>query len=189
MRKRSSGIFLLVVAAALGYSLIALPPAISQSYEAIRRVNPTLALAYLYLVLALGAFVTVFLVVKTVQMWRRSRKKHRAPKRPRDMTPQQIQREIAEQQAKAGEFLEAVPDSAERRKVPTRLDQERIKMEEQTLEIAAFGSISSGKSSLLNALIGRQFYYRSPGRYDAATERIRMARAWKDSAHRYARAG
>ena len=57
MRKRSSGIFLLVVAAALGYSLIAFPPAISQSYETIRRVNPTLALAYLYLVLALGAFV------------------------------------------------------------------------------------------------------------------------------------
>jgi uncharacterized protein len=162
MRKRSSGIFLLVVAAALGYSLIALPPAISQSYETMRRVNPTLALAYLYLVLALGAFLAVFLVVKTVQMWRRSRKKHRPPKRPRDMTPQQIQREIAEQQAKASEFLDAVPDSAERRDLSTRLDQERMKMEEQTLEIAAFGSISSGKSSLLNALIGREMFVTDP---------------------------
>ena len=53
---------------------------------------------------------------------------------------------------------DSVPDSAEREQLARRLEQERTKMEEQTLEIAAFGTISSGKSSLLNALIGRPVF-------------------------------
>jgi small GTP-binding protein len=158
MRKRSSGLFLLVAAAVIGYCLIALPPAISQSYESIYRVNPRLAFAYLCVVAALAAIVTGLLAVKTVQMWRRSRKKHRPSKRPSDMSPQQIRKEIAERQQQAADFLSSVPDGAEREQLVRRLEQERTKMEEQTLEIAAFGTISSGKSSLLNALIGRPVF-------------------------------
>src|SRR4051812_22344424 len=101
MRKRSSGLFLLIAAAALGYSLIALPPAISQSYESIYRVNPDLAFAYLCVVAALALIVTGWLAIKTFQMWRRSRKKHRPAKRPSDMSPQQIRHEIAERQQQA----------------------------------------------------------------------------------------
>lgn len=162
MRKRSSGIFLVLVAAALGYSLIALPPAVSQGYEAIHRVNPALALAYLYVIFALVILVATFLIVKTFQMWRRTRRKQRPAKRPRDMTPGQIRQEIAERQNEVTGYLTAIPESAERRQLAARLDQEQTKLQEQTLEIAAFGSISSGKSSLLNALVGRRVFATDP---------------------------
>jgi hypothetical protein len=53
MRKRSSGLFLIIAAAAFGYAALTLPPAIAQSYDSINRLNPNLAIAYLGLVGAL----------------------------------------------------------------------------------------------------------------------------------------
>jgi GTP-binding protein EngB required for normal cell division/uncharacterized protein (DUF697 family) len=144
---------IIAAAAVLGYGLIALPPAISESYETIARVNPDLALAYLALVAALGVLLAVFIVVKSFQMWRRSRAKRRREKLPSAMTEREIRNEIAGRQLEAEEFLSSLP-ADEQQQLGTRISGERSKMQEETLEIAAFGTISSGKSSLLNALIG-----------------------------------
>jgi uncharacterized protein len=161
MRKRSSGLSIVIAAAALGYGLIALPPAVSDSYEAINRVNPTLALAYLALVLGLGVWLAAYIVFKTIQMWRRSRAKSRPPRQPSRMTDRQIRAEIDKQQAEAAGYLDAVP-SRERDELSERLKREREKLASAVLEIAAFGTISSGKSSVLNALIGRPVFMTDP---------------------------
>ena len=60
MRKRSSGLSILIAAAVLGYGLIALPPAVSESYDSIYRFNPRLADVYLVAVGALGAGLGLF---------------------------------------------------------------------------------------------------------------------------------
>jgi GTP-binding protein EngB required for normal cell division/uncharacterized protein (DUF697 family) len=156
-RSSSSGLLLIVAAAALGYAALVLPPAISESYEKIYRVNPDLALAYLGLVALLGLMLAGFIVYKSVQMWRRSRKKAKPQKLPSKMTAPQIEREIAERHSEAAGYVDAVA-GAERELLSTRLEAERAKLTEQTLEIAAFGTISSGKSSLLNALIGKPVF-------------------------------
>lgn len=157
MRKRSSGLSILIAAAALGYGLIALPPAISQSYDSIYRLNPTLAQAWLVAVIALGVALALYIVVKTFQMWRRSRAKTRPPKLPSAMSESQIRSEIEKQQTEATGYLSSVT-GAEREILTGRLAQEQSKMTSETLEIAAFGTISSGKSSLLNALVGQPVF-------------------------------
>ena len=86
VRKRSSGLLILVAVAALGYGLVVLPPALAESYETLSQVNPKLALAYLILVSAIGVLVAVYLLVKVVQLWRRTRAKQRPVKQPSRMT-------------------------------------------------------------------------------------------------------
>ncbi|MGH9627929.1 MAG: YcjF family protein, partial [Bryobacteraceae bacterium] len=91
------------------------------------------------------------------KMWRRTRQKERPQKLPRAMTGHELRREITRRQEEAAGFLNSV-GGAEREQLASRLDKERSKLESQTLEIAAFGTISSGKSSLLNALAGKQVF-------------------------------
>ena len=157
MRKRPSGLLLIVAAAIAGYGLITLPPTISQSYDSIYRLNPNLALAYLAMIAGFGVVVLVFTTVKLFQMWRRTRAKARPQKLPRAMTEQQIRKEIAERQSEAAEFVSSLPAESQQ-EITERLEQERAKMAAETLEITAFGTISSGKSSLLNALVGQDVF-------------------------------
>ncbi|MBA2526807.1 MAG: DUF697 domain-containing protein, partial [Pyrinomonadaceae bacterium] len=151
----------MVAAAVLGYGLIWLPPAVSETYETIRRMNSTLAWAYLALVCALGGSLAVYVAGKTLQMWRRTRKKAQPEKLPRSMTENQIRREIAQRQSEAAEYLTAV-EGNERNHIISRLEQEESKLSSENLEIAALGTISSGKSSLLNALIGQPVFVTDP---------------------------
>ena len=116
-----------------------------------------LAQAYLVAVGALGAGLAVYIVFKTFQMWRRSRRKVRPQKLPSAMTDQQIRSEIGKRRCEAAEYLSSVP-GPEREELAGRLDQEQSKYASETLEIAAFGTISSGKSSVLNALLGQQVF-------------------------------
>lgn len=161
MRRRSSGLFLLIAFAAFGYALVTLPPIVADAYDKIERVNPTLALIYLGLIGAFVVAITVWFGVKTVQMWRRTRAKARPPKRTRAMTEAEMRKEVAARQNEAREYLEGV-DPAQARELGERLDREKAKMEARTLEVVAFGTISSGKSSLLNALAGRDVFATDP---------------------------
>src|SRR5688500_12919942 len=126
-RSSSSGLFLIVAAAALGYAAIALPPAVSESYEKIHRVNPTLALAYLSLVAALGIWISGYVLYKSVRIWRRSRRKAKPQKLPSKMSPPQIEKEIAERHADVSGYLDAVRGT-EREQLESRLDLERTKL-------------------------------------------------------------
>jgi GTP-binding protein EngB required for normal cell division/uncharacterized protein (DUF697 family) len=157
VRKRSSGLSILVAAAVLGYGLIALPPAISDSYDSIYRLNPVLAQAYLVAVAALATTLAVYIVVKTIQMWRRSRTRARPAKLPSAMTQKQIRSEIEKRRAEAADYLSSI-GAEEREQLTRRLEEEERKLESETLEIAAFGTVSGGKSSLLNALAGKDVF-------------------------------
>jgi small GTP-binding protein len=161
VRKRSSGLLILVAVAALGYALVVLPPRLAESYDTLYRLDPTLALAYLVLVSALGVLVAGYLLFKLVQMWQRTRAKARPPKPPSRMTDTQLRGEIAQRQAEAEDYLSSV-EGPQQEQLAEQLEAERRKLEDQTLEIAAFGTISSGKSSLLNALIGKPVFVTDP---------------------------
>jgi small GTP-binding protein len=153
----SSGLFLIVAAAAAGYAAITLPPVVSEGYERIQRVNPDLALAYLALVLVIAVAIGGYIVYKCIQIWRRSRRKAKRQKLPSKMSAPQIEKEIAERHSEVQGYLEAVT-GREQEQLAARLAIERTKLAEQTLEIAAFGTISSGKSSLLNSLAGKDVF-------------------------------
>ncbi|HYP08202.1 MAG TPA: GTP-binding protein, partial [Bryobacteraceae bacterium] len=112
-------------------------------------------------VAGLGTIIGVFLIVKLWQMWRRTRHKAKPQKLPSAMTRPQMEREIATRQNEASEYLDAVK-GPEREQLAARLSTEREKLTNQTLEIVAFGTISSGKSSLLNALIGKPVFVTDP---------------------------
>ena len=161
MRKRSSGLLILVFAAALGYGLIVLPPAIAESYESLLRLNPTLARAYLIFVAVLAVLLAAFLLTKVIQLWQRSRNKRRPLKQPSQMSDSQLLREISERQSEAANYLDSV-EGPQQELLAGQLEAERRKLEEHNLEIAAFGTISSGKSSLLNTLIGKPVFVTDP---------------------------
>lgn len=160
-RKRSSGLLIVVALAAAGYGLVVLPPRLAESYETLHRLNPTLAQGYLLLVCAAGILIVGYTLFKAGQFWRRSRLKHRPLKQPSRMTDSQLRGEISSRQAEAEEYLRAV-DGPQQEELTQQLEAERRKLEDQTLEIAAFGTISSGKSSLLNALIGQPVFVTDP---------------------------
>src|SRR5690606_31581661 len=132
-------------------------PTLAESYDTLYRLNPTLALAYLVLVSVAGVLIAGYLLVKIVQMWRRSLARKRPPKPPSRMTDAQLRSEIAKRQAEAEDYLTSV-EGPQQEQLAEQLESERRKLEDQTLEIAAFGTISSGKSSLLNALIGKPVF-------------------------------
>jgi GTPase SAR1 family protein len=161
VRKRSSGLLILVAGAALGYALVVLPPAVAESYDTLYRLNPTLAQAYLLLVCAVGLLAAVYLLFKGVQLWRRTRAKQRPLKLPSQMTASQLRSEIEARQTEAEDYLKGV-DGPPQQQLAEQLEAERRKLEQQTLEIAAFGTISSGKSSLLNVLIGKPVFVTDP---------------------------
>ena len=80
----------------------------SESYEKIHRVNPTLALAYLGLVARLRRRIGGYILYKSVQIWRRSRRKAKPQKLPSKMSAPQIEKEIAERHAEVSGYLDAV---------------------------------------------------------------------------------
>jgi GTP-binding protein EngB required for normal cell division/uncharacterized protein (DUF697 family) len=73
------------------------------------------------------------------------------------MSPTQIEREIEQRETEASQYLGAM-QGPEHDELSSRLAADREKRAAQTLEIVAFGTISSGKSSVLNALLGESVF-------------------------------
>ena len=101
------------------------------------------------------------------KLWSNTRKKsarkERAAKGPSELTHAEREREVADNLA-AVEDLKAdasVPDDL-RKQLETLAGQVEQKQSAQRLEIVAFGTVSSGKSSLLNALAGRDVFQTDP---------------------------
>ncbi|MEX0939376.1 MAG: DUF697 domain-containing protein [Pirellulales bacterium] len=164
MNKRSlSGLLLVILAAVAGYLLISLPPRIIDMYRRAAELGPAWGYAYLAavavgLTLMIGAAAWIGIV-----LWRNTRRKRRRRER-RERDPGQLSRDdqereleenlaesraMAEDRAVSPEVREAIEENV--RTVASR-------QESQTLQIVAFGTISSGKSSLLNALAGRDVF-------------------------------
>lgn len=155
--------FIAVVVAAVALVLLVwLPAQVASVYHFLKDVAPWLATAYLWLVGALGLVIVAFGVRVVWKLWRNSetqrRRRAAAVKRPSELSAGEKQREI--DQLLSGDDLsknESIPEQV-RSEIARSMSELRGKLDAEQLEIVAFGTISAGKSSLLNALVGRDVF-------------------------------
>lgn len=156
-------LLLLVVLAFAGFLLVSIPPLIIALYRALPELSPVLS--YLYFgAVGLGGLILLSCTIWTLwQLWSRTRRKKerrdRHSKSPSQLTHQQRQQEIDENLAAVKDLKAEETAGAELRgQLDPLVEKFDEKRQTQTLEIVAFGTISSGKSSLLNALAGREVF-------------------------------
>ncbi len=161
--KTLSGLALVALAAVVGYALVALPPQIFEMHRRAVELGPGWGVAYTAAVgLGLALISGAFLYIGAV-LWRNTRRKRKRREirrqDPGQLSGRQLQRELSENLAE-GQTLaddESI-DPAVREAIAARVHEVLARQESQTLQIVAFGAISSGKSSLLNALAGREVF-------------------------------
>lgn len=163
LSRKFQGLFLVVLAAGLGYLLLTAPPHLIDYYEKAQSLSPIAGYAYLAAV-ALGA-VLLFGSIGYValRLWantRRAAKQRQVDQMAAsDMSPAQQQRVIDDNLEKVNELAADPALEGDRQSALTQtIANLRSKLEGQQLEIVAFGTISSGKSSLLNALAGQELF-------------------------------
>ncbi len=155
--------FLLVAYLALvGYLFVVWLPTVV-SYERLAEKHPQLAAWYLGAI-GLGAVLLAALSIWVLgRLWRNTLGKHRRvarrKKNPSQMSAAQQRAELAENLATSRGFAggENVSDPL-REEIVHGLQALETKQSACRLEIVAFGTISSGKSTLLNALAGRPVF-------------------------------
>ena len=108
--------------------------------------------------LALVPLILILVVVPVVvqEMRRRKRKPEAEPSAL--TVPEALSRAAGTQAKRAGEFIDRVTDPARREQLGRELStlQAEGQGEISTLHVAVFGTVSAGKTSLINALIGRE---------------------------------
>ncbi len=158
-----SGLFLVILAACVGLMLIYLPNWISSNYQTVANLGSFWGSLYLIVV---GCGATLLLGSAGWTVWKlwgasivKSRRRTRRNKNPSELTHQQKQREIDEN---LEQFERLKSNAGDQPELHRQLDPLLRELEEkrvaQTLEIVAFGTISSGKSSVLNLLAGRNVF-------------------------------
>lgn len=161
-RKLSLVLFLVAVAAA-GYMLRTLVPTMIEEYEKASRFSPVWGYVYLGVVGFSGA---AFLILAMWAAWTlaansrgKTRRREAQGRTPSQMSRREQQAEIDAHLAESRKLSEDATLSREaREKIRRSLDGVEGKLERQTLEIVAFGTVSGGKSSVLNALAGRDVF-------------------------------
>lgn len=162
-RTQTFGLLLVLLLVAIAYLAITLPTKVIEQYHNASQHNAMLGYAYL-VVVGLGVLMLgSILITITWRVWRNSVTRDKQERR-RGTDPSQLSR--AQQRAELGENLQAGLgfagtgglSDAVREEIRKTVDEIEEKREAQELEIVAFGAISSGKSSLLNALAGRDVF-------------------------------
>ena len=162
--RTSTGLLLLVVLAFAGFLLISVPSWLAANLEAVSNIGPSW-LVYVYVaVVGTGALLLLAASASICwRLWSRTRTKRRR-REERNRSPSQLtrtekEREVEDNLATAADLKVDFDDADELRKQLAPLAQKiEDKRQSQSLEIVAFGAISSGKSSLLNALAGRDVF-------------------------------
>ncbi|MFT5301289.1 MAG: small GTP-binding protein, partial [Mariniblastus sp.] len=156
-----SGIFLVVIAACLGFALIYLPGWVISNFE----LASGLGLGWAYLIaVGLGAILLSGSAIWTVwKLWGASilkkRRRTRRDKNPSELSLGQRDLEINENIEQIERYAADAKDGSQlKSQLDPLLKEIQDKREAQTLEIVAFGTISSGKSSVLNLLAGRDVF-------------------------------
>ena len=162
-RPRNLGLLVLIYAAALGYALVAWMPALVDVYDRVAARHPALAYAYLAAVGVGGALLAGVSVVLFYKLWKNTADKNRRRERratdPSALSAADRRAELADNLAGSQKLADDEHASAELRKQrKAQLTALEEKQARQRLEIVAFGTISSGKSTLLNALAGRDAF-------------------------------
>ena len=157
------GLLLIVYLAMVGYALVSWLPRVIDVYRGLAESNPRGAVVYLSLV-AIGALILggiSFAALLRILQITRNKEKQRArrAKNPSELSAKEQQTELADNLATSREFADdGAVSAALRTEVQRGLAELEKKQESCRLEVVAFGTISSGKSSLLNALAGRQVF-------------------------------
>lgn len=166
-RSFTNGLFLLIALAALGVVLIWIPPQIVAQYEKVKHWEPAWVYGY-FAIMGVGAAILLLVIGAFIwNLWSATRKKHqqreRQAKNPSQLSASEKQQEVAENLAATEDLRQdaAISDEVKRElsHLKSRVEE---KQESQRLEIVAFGTVSSGKSSLLNALAGRDAFQTDP---------------------------
>lgn len=163
--KRSSWVFVFVLAAAFGAGVLTLPGRIIAIYNQLRETKPALAEFYFWIAVGGSTVLAAGFVFILARLWfntrRRERSENRDVTKPAATSPEKLDAEVKDQLQNAKDIAGrgAALDRAE---IDKRVEDEIAKMHAQQLEIAAFGTISSGKSALLNALAGREAFTSDP---------------------------
>jgi hypothetical protein len=165
-RKLSLVLFLVAICAA-GYLLRSLVPTVLSEYEQASRFNPIWGYVYLAVVgLSAAAFATLAawaIWTLTANSLAKTRRHAAGARNPSQMSRRDQQGEIQARLAEGRTLADDGTLSPEMRE-PIRRSLETLetKLENQTLEIVAFGTVSGGKSSVLNALAGRDVFRTDP---------------------------
>lgn len=163
----TSGLFLIVALAAVGLALVWIPPQLVAQYEQVKQYGPTWTAIYFVFVGTGAAILLGIIGTVSWQLWRatvnKARSRQRQAKNPSELSADEKRRALTENLA-AVDDLQADPAVRDelRRELTALVDKVEEKQAAMTLEIVAFGTISSGKSSLLNALAGREIFATDP---------------------------
>lgn len=154
------GLGIILALAGLGALLVYVPPLVVDQYKNVQELGGTTAVYIYFGVVGTGAAIllglTGWMLWSLVASSLRKRKRREARSRlPSAMSHGEREAEIQENL----DLLDKLPTDDETRSQLTPLAEPIIlKQAAQTLEIVAFGTVSSGKSSLLNALAGREMF-------------------------------
>ena len=163
LRKTFSGFMIIVVAAFAGLALIYLPIWLVANYKTAAGLGEIWGVLYLVvvgtgLVLVTGSSVWLIWKLWGASIYKR-RRRERRNKNPSQLSRTQQHREIDEnlEQIESLKTKTSSEDGVHQQLDPL-VRQMLEKREQQVLEIVAFGTISSGKSSVLNLLAGRDVF-------------------------------
>ena len=154
-------IYLIVGLAVAGYFLVSQMPTILDRYQRTAERFPRLGMLYLVAVVTGGLLLLGVSLWIVWLLWRNTARKRRdrvrRTRNPSELTSRQQQEELADNLASGRQFAADPHVSAELRdQIEKDLAVLESKDRRQRLEIVAFGTISSGKSTLLSALVGRE---------------------------------
>ncbi|HEX2475295.1 MAG TPA: DUF697 domain-containing protein [Lacipirellulaceae bacterium] len=161
--RTTTGIFLVVLLAVIGYVLVTLPPKLAAGFHQAHDMSPWMGYAYVAVVSFGALLLSGLLISILVHILRNSRQKS-AQRERRNLSPSEMSAsaqgaELVENLAAGRDYVGGDRVTPEvRAEIASSIAELEAKRESQQLEIVAFGTISSGKSSLLNALAGRNVF-------------------------------
>ncbi len=161
--RTTTGIFLVVVIAVVGYVLWTMPHKLVEGWTMAAEQHPVAGYVYLAIVGVGGLLLAGLLISILLHIWKNTRQKSAERERrilsPSEMSAAAKTKEFADNLAVGREYAGGDRVSPEvRAEIAAAVEELEAKRESQQLEIVAFGTISSGKSSLLNALAGRPVF-------------------------------
>ena len=161
--RTTTGVFLVILLAVIGYILVMLPPQLVEQYYHAHTISPWIAYVYAGIVGVGSLLLGGLLISILLHIWKNTRQKAAERERrnlsPSAMSGRDQEQEFAENLAAGREYASAGRVTPEMKaEIAAAVAELEAKREARRIEIVAFGTISSGKSSLLNALAGRDVF-------------------------------